>query len=464
MSTCVVSGGAGFLGSHLCERLLGNGHRVICIDNLDTGSLQNIQHIRDPSFVFSNQDLTEPVFLEDEVDFVYHLASPASPIDYARLPLHTLKVGSYGTHHMLGLAKLKRARFLLASTSEVYGDPQVHPQPEDYWGHVNPIGPRGVYDEAKRYAEALTMAYHRQQGVDTCIARVFNSILADEQILVDDGRELRRCTAAELADHLVNCASPASYVTKRGGSGGVAVLEDRPKAALDYEIEGYSVPAFGGGGMAVAAEAMSFIGHPTDQRCFKVTTGYGRSIKVTGDHSVFAEGPGGEPTPKPVTELQPGERIAIAGRIEVPERDRRLVSMIEAWRWAEADPWELYAESPGLGQLAWARRHDIFGLLVSQRRNNGPNWRNGAWTKIIRMRNTNRVPLPVMWRIGERPPDDTRVRMRVGGEVRFDADERRGDERPPLAAGRVCRRGPRAREGEELVHLDQLRRGGAGSG
>ena len=175
MSTCLVSGGAGFLGSHLCDRLLDGGHRVICVDNLDTGSLQNIEHIRGDTFVFLHHDLTEPLFVDEPIDCVYHLASPASPIDYARLPLHTLKVGSYGTHHMLGLAKLKRARFLLASTSEVYGDPQVHPQAEDYWGHVNPIGPRGVYDEAKRYAEAMTMAYHRQQGVNTCIARTFNT-------------------------------------------------------------------------------------------------------------------------------------------------------------------------------------------------------------------------------------------------------------------------------------------------
>jgi dTDP-glucose 4,6-dehydratase len=176
VSTAVVSGGAGFLGSHLCDYLLEKGHRVICVDNLDTGSLQNIEH-RDngEDFLFVNHDVTEPFFIEERVDFVFHLASPASPIDYLRLPLHTLKVGSYGTHNMLGLAKFKRARFLIASTSEVYGDPQVHPQPETYWGHVNPIGPRGVYDEAKRYAEALTMAYHRQQGVDTCIARIFNT-------------------------------------------------------------------------------------------------------------------------------------------------------------------------------------------------------------------------------------------------------------------------------------------------
>ncbi len=164
------------MGSHLCDELLARGHRVICIDNLETGSLQNITHIRDSEqFKFLHCDIIEPYFVDEPVDFVYHLASPASPIDYLRLPLHTLKVGSYGTHHTLGLAKAKRARFLLASTSEVYGDPQQHPQSESYWGHVNPIGPRGVYDEAKRYAEALTMAYRRQQGVDTAIVRIFNT-------------------------------------------------------------------------------------------------------------------------------------------------------------------------------------------------------------------------------------------------------------------------------------------------
>jgi dTDP-glucose 4,6-dehydratase len=175
MATCLVTGGAGFLGSHLCDELLKRGNRVICVDNLETGTLVNIQHIRTPDFVLLHKDIIEPYFVDEPIDFVYHLASPASPIDYLRLPLATLKVGSHGTHHTLGLAKAHRARFLLASTSEVYGDPQVHPQPETYWGHVNPIGPRGVYDEAKRYAEALTMAYHRQQGVDTAIIRIFNT-------------------------------------------------------------------------------------------------------------------------------------------------------------------------------------------------------------------------------------------------------------------------------------------------
>ena len=175
MASTVVTGGAGFLGSHLCEHLLEQGHRVLCVDNLESSSLENIDHLRDDDFVFLNHDVIEPIEIDEPVDFVFHLAALASPIDYLRQPLHSLKTGSYGTHHALGLAKFKRARFLLASTSEVYGDPQVHPQPESYWGNVNPIGPRGVYDEAKRYAEALTMAYHSQQGLDTSIVRIFNT-------------------------------------------------------------------------------------------------------------------------------------------------------------------------------------------------------------------------------------------------------------------------------------------------
>ena len=198
MSTSLVTGGAGFLGSHLCDELLACGHRVICVDNLETGSLQNVEHLRGDAFLFINHDLTQHLELAEPVDFVYHLASPASPIDYARLPLQTLKVGSYGTHNALGLAKFKRARFLLASTSEVYGDPQVHPQPETYWGNVNPIGPRGVYDEAKRYAEAMTMAYHRQQGVDTCIVRIFNTY--GPRMRPYDGRAIPSFIQQALAD------------------------------------------------------------------------------------------------------------------------------------------------------------------------------------------------------------------------------------------------------------------------
>jgi dTDP-glucose 4,6-dehydratase len=219
MPTCLVTGGAGFLGSHLCDELLRRDHHVVCVDNLETGSLANIEHIRTPRFEFLQLDIVEPYFVERPVDVVYHLASPASPIDYLRLPLHTLKVGSYGTHHTLGLAKAHRARFLLASTSEVYGDPQVHPQKESYWGHVNPIGPRGVYDEAKRYAEALTMAYHRQQGVDTSIIRIFNSVLADEQVLCNrpltvfgDGSQTRSfCYVDDLVRGMIALAESGQH-------------------------------------------------------------------------------------------------------------------------------------------------------------------------------------------------------------------------------------------------------------
>ena len=198
MPTCLVTGGAGFLGSHLCDELLRRGDRVICVDNLETGSLRNIEHIRVPEFQFLQADIVEPYHVDEPVDVVFHLASPASPIDYLRLPLHTLKVGSYGTHHSLGLAKAHRARFLLASTSEVYGDPDVHPQHEGYWGNVNPIGPRGVYDEAKRYAEALTMAYHRQQGVDTAIIRIFNTY--GPKMRAHDGRAIPTFLRQALAD------------------------------------------------------------------------------------------------------------------------------------------------------------------------------------------------------------------------------------------------------------------------
>jgi dTDP-glucose 4,6-dehydratase len=175
MPTSVVTGGAGFLGSHLCDYLIEQGHRVVCVDNLESGSLENIAHLRGELFDFSYHDLVDHIEVDGPVDYVFHLAALASPVDYLRAPLASLKVGSYGTHNALGLAKWKRARFLISSTSEVYGDPQVHPQPETYWGNVNPIGPRGVYDEAKRYAEALTMTYHAQQGLDTCIARIFNT-------------------------------------------------------------------------------------------------------------------------------------------------------------------------------------------------------------------------------------------------------------------------------------------------
>ena len=185
--TSVVTGAAGFLGSHLADLLLARGHKVIGIDNFVTGTVDNISHLGgNPHFKFIQQDVSEFIFLNEPVDYVWHFASPASPIDYLELPIQTLKVGSLGTHKALGLAKNKRARFLLASTSEIYGDPLVHPQTEDYWGNVNPIGPRGCYDEAKRFAEAMTMAYHREHKVETRIARLFNTY--GPRMRLNDGR------------------------------------------------------------------------------------------------------------------------------------------------------------------------------------------------------------------------------------------------------------------------------------
>src|SRR6266436_4620541 len=185
----MITGGAGFVGSHLCERFLAEGHDVVCVDNLITGSPVNVAPLQaNPRFTFLHHNISHPLEIEGPVDHVLHFASPASPVDYLRHPIPTLKVGSLGTHNTLGLAKLKKSRFLMASTSEVYGDPEVHPQREDYWGHVNPIGVRGVYDEAKRFAEAMVMAYHRFHGVDTRIIRIFNTY--GPRMRLNDGRVL----------------------------------------------------------------------------------------------------------------------------------------------------------------------------------------------------------------------------------------------------------------------------------
>lgn len=208
-SRSVVTGGAGFLGSHLCERLVAEGHEVLCLDNFITGTPSNVEHLlQEPAFRLIRTDVTEYIHVPGEVDYVLHFASPASPVDYLQLPIHTLKVGSIGTLHALGLAREKRARFLLASTSEAYGDPQVHPQPETYWGHVNPVGPRGVYDEAKRFAEALTMAYRRTHQVDTGIARIFNTY--GPRMRPDDGRAIPTFIRQALAGDSLTVAGDGS--------------------------------------------------------------------------------------------------------------------------------------------------------------------------------------------------------------------------------------------------------------
>ena len=243
----IVTGGAGFLGSHLCDLLLLKGHDVICVDNLITGSARNIEHIESDRFTYLKHDVTKPLYFGDRIDYIFHLASPASPIDYLDLPIQTLKVGALGTYNMLGLAKEHGARFLLASTSEVYGDPLVNPQPETYWGNVNPIGPRGVYDEAKRYAEAITMAYHRYHGTDTRIARIFNTygprmragdgrvvpnfinqaLRGEDLTVYGDGSQTRSfCYVSDLVDGLFRLMmSDFSDPVNIGNQGEMTVLE-----------------------------------------------------------------------------------------------------------------------------------------------------------------------------------------------------------------------------------------------
>lgn len=254
----VVTGGAGFLGSHLCDRLIAEGYAVICIDNLITGSTSNIGHLfGNPQFRFIQYDVTNYLFVEGKVDVVFHFASPASPIDYLKFPIQTLKVGSLGTHKALGLAKAKNARFLLASTSETYGDPLVHPQKESYWGNVNPVGPRGVYDEAKRFAEAMTMAYHRFHDLETRIVRIFNTY--GERMRIEDGRAIPAFMAQALRNENVTVFGDGSQTRS------VCYVSDLIDGIYKLMLSDYSLPVNIGNPeeitmLALAKEIITFTG------------------------------------------------------------------------------------------------------------------------------------------------------------------------------------------------------------
>jgi nucleoside-diphosphate-sugar epimerase/intein/homing endonuclease len=400
MPRALVTGGAGFLGSHLCDRLLAEGFDVVAMDNLITGSADNIAHLSDdPRFRFLHQDVTEPLTLDGALDFVFHLASPASPVDFLTKPIEILTVNSVGTHRGLELARTKGAIFFLASTSEVYGDPLVHPQVEEYLGNVNPIGVRGVYDESKRFGESITMAYHRLHGLDTKIVRIFNSILADETVAVFDGDEM----------HLTPIEAYAE--------------------ALKHEVvqrpHRLRVPAFDPAtGRMTLREANALLQHPPQREdAFLVKTRYGREIRVTGDHSIFRMGKDGRPEAVPVRELRVGDHVAIAGRLPVVEKDRAALNLAEAWIKAAPTPdalWDVALVSPALADIIVEHADAIATILTASGRFKGSaKPRNSIGCALRKYRKSGLLPLTVFDRLRHQVrldwPEDARLRLYQGG-------------------------------------------------
>jgi UDP-glucuronate decarboxylase len=395
----LITGGAGFIGSHLTDRLIGEGHEVVAMDNLVTGDLANVAHHRsNPRFEFIHHNVSNHIHVSGHLDWVLHFASPASPIDYLQLPIQTLKVGALGTHNALGLAKAKGAKFMLASTSEVYGDPLVHPQPEDYWGNVNPIGPRGVYDEAKRYAEAIAMAYRRVHEVDVRIVRIFNSILAGEAVVVFDGEAAHFGSIESYADSIESCP-------------------------LDIERR-VLVPAFDPRTFKIELRpANALIKHPAgDNDAFLLKTRYGRQVRVTGDHSVFRRNPEGLPEAVPVRQLSVGDYIAIPARLPVVERDFTHLNLAE--HLIRSLPgerlWDYAIVAPQLVPLIERQKEVIIEIMAGSGRFGGdrePERAAGvAWWKLHR---EGMLPLFVVAALMRRGPWDwpreARLRPYKGG-------------------------------------------------
>ena len=381
----LITGGAGFIGSHLCERFLAEGHEVIAVDNLITGDLSNLDHLRtSPRFRFIGHDISNPLKVREKLDNVLHFASPASPVDYLEHPIPTLKVGALGTHNTLGLAKAHGARFLLASTSEVYGDPLEHPQKESYWGNVNPIGIRGVYDEAKRFAESITMAYHRVHGVDTKIIRIFNSVLSDQTVVAFDEDGMHLGPVGELADRIRS----------------------------DHERRTVLVPAFDPITLRMELKpALALTEHEPRNDAFEVALRYGRNLKVTGDHSVFVEGPDGRPVPKFARDLRPGDRVAIPARLPVVERDRPEIDVANEFAARGVDDtWDWAVRHPDLARQVDERRTEVNAYLERTGRYTGARGPSAAAGVISRKwvrRGT--VPLAVVKRLGLTVPADAQI-------------------------------------------------------
>ncbi len=387
----VITGGAGFIGSHLCDRLILEGLKVICLDNFITGKYENIKHLlNDKSFRLIEHNVTEYIDIKGKVDYVLHFASPASPEDYLKFSIQTLKAGSIGTHNALGLAKDKKAKFLLASTSEIYGDPLVHPQHEGYWGHVNSIGVRSCYDEAKRFAEAITMAYHRVHKVDTKIARIFNSILADQPIIVFNDNEL----------HLEEIGKYVDRLNDNNNKSRVIVPSFDPKT-LSVKLKGVS----------------AIIKHPYKGDAYELILAYGRRIKVTGDHSVFKRDKNGKPSAMPVRELKVGDHIAIPARLPVIEKDIKCINIAQEIIRTnpESDLWNYAIHSQKLKCIINERKKDIYHILRSSKRYNGKRFNNGLFCAFNKYRHSAFLPLYVLYKLGLDIPEDAKIRIFSGG-------------------------------------------------
>jgi UDP-glucuronate decarboxylase len=382
----VVTGGAGFIGSHLCERLLADGADVVCVDNFLTGRPENVAHITSSRFELRRHDITTPIEIPGPVDGVLHFASAASPVDYLSHPIQTLKAGALGSWVTLGLARAKGARFVLASTSEVYGDPAVTPQPESYWGHVNPVGPRGCYDEAKRFAEAMTMAYHRYHGVNTGIIRIFNSVLADQPVVVFNDNDIHIQPVGEYAESV------------------------RLQAKLPREV---LVPAFDPDSLRIELRtATALVRCAPQSDAFEFQLRYGRRVKVTGDHSLFVKGRDGLPLAKPAREVRVGEHVAIAGYLPVVERNRTFIDVAdEIIRTGDSEElWQWAIHHSSITDLVTNHRIELQHLLEeSGRYEKSPDRRLSIRCTLRKWRLQSKIPLSVAHALNWKIPCDSQI-------------------------------------------------------
>lgn len=407
MPNVLITGGAGFIGSHLCRALLEKGFDIICIDNLVTGQKENINSlIGSGKFKFINHDVSRRIEIKEPLDWVLHFASPASPIDYQKIPIQTLKAGSLGTHNTLGLALAKKAKYMLASTSEVYGDPLVNPQPESYWGNVNPVGIRGCYDEAKRFAEALAMAYHRIHKLDTRIVRIFNSILADQLVVLFNDSDL----------HIGSIESYVNKIEKNGGN-------------IENKI---IVPCFDPHTHRILLKEVSaVIKHGYNRDAFELSLAYGRKIKVTGDHSVFKKDKNSKPIPVPVREINKGDYVAITSKLPVVIKDVKSFDILHYLlvNLTDNELWVYSVHSKELENVIAINKSAIYKILKSSGRIKSKLFNNWIFCAFNKYKKNSFLPLYIFKRLNVDYIENAKIRVYKAGahiyvpsKIKLDSD------------------------------------------